>query len=77
MKLNTAYLRHACKSLQIRLSAILAGISALYLMIPPEAQLVIYTKIEPLLPSAGWMGIIVAVILAGLRAKTTKALSDR
>lgn len=77
MKLNTELLRRAFRSLQIRLSAILGSISAAYLMLPPEAQLVIYMKVEPLLPSAGWMGLIVSVVLAALRAKTTKALADR
>jgi hypothetical protein len=77
MKINTDILKRSFRSLQIRLSALLGMLSIAYQALPPEAQLVIYMRIEPLLPSAGWMGIIAAVILAALRAKTTKALADR
>lgn len=77
MKLNLNLLRRAFKSLQIRLSVLLGALSSAYLALPSSAQLDIYLLLQPYLPSAGWLGIIVGIIGILLRAKTTKALSER
>jgi hypothetical protein len=77
MKLNIDLLKRSFKSLQIRVSALLGFLSAAYLALPPDAQLAIYMRLEPYFPSAGWAGVIVAIVGIALRAKTTKALADR
>lgn len=77
MKLNLDLIRRSFRSFQIRLSAIVGLISAGYLALPPGAQLEVYMTLQPYMPSAGWVGVIVSIVGIVLRAKTTKALSER